>query len=139
MSMTGAVTLSKLGDSEMTIATPSVDLRGMAVKDKDGNEIGKVDDLLIDDSDHKVRFMQIESGGFLGMGATESFVPVDAITRVTDGNVYIDLHREHVAGAPHYEPDVAQRDFYGGLYDYYGYAPFWEPGYTYPDYPYYRG
>jgi uncharacterized protein YrrD len=138
MYMNNTHSLSKLGDTQLTVATSSEDIRGRTVKDKDGNDVGKVEDLLIDDSDHKVRFMQVESGGFLGMGETKSFIPVDAITRISDDEVRINQSREHVAGAPHYAPDLAQRDYYGSLYDYYGHAPFWGVGYTYPDYPYYR-
>jgi sporulation protein YlmC with PRC-barrel domain len=137
--MNSNITLNKLGDTELTVATPSEDIRGRNVKDKDDNDVGKVEDLLIDDSDRKVRFMQVQSGGFLGMGETKSFIPIDAITRVTDDNVYINQSREHVTGAPRYAPDLTQRDYYGSLYDYYGHAPYWGLGYTYPDYPYYRG
>jgi sporulation protein YlmC with PRC-barrel domain len=131
-------TLSKLSDTNQTVASADEDVRGRTVKDKDGHDVGKVDDLLIDDRDHKVRFLQVESGGFLGLGETKSFIPIDAITRITDHDVFINQSREHVAGAPRYDPDlVADQTYYGSLYGYYGYSPYWGRDYSYPPYPYY--
>lgn len=54
-------TLSKLSDRGQTMANPADDIRGRKVKDKDGHDVGRVDDLLIDDQDRKVRFLRIES------------------------------------------------------------------------------
>jgi hypothetical protein len=72
------------------------------------------------------------------MGGDTVLIPVDAITRINDDQVSIDQTREHVAGAPRYDPTlVADRDYWGGIYGYYGYAPYWGPGYIYPGYPYY--
>jgi hypothetical protein len=75
--------------------------------------------------------MEIASGGFLGLGETNSFIPVEAITRITDDDVYISPTREHVAGAPRYDPDLvlADADYFPGdyllgLYPYYGYEGF---------------
>ncbi|MCL5960572.1 MAG: PRC-barrel domain-containing protein [Chloroflexi bacterium] len=121
----GTATLSKLSDTNMTVKTSDEDIRGRTVKDKDGNDVGKVDDLLIDGRDQKVRFMQVETGGFLGLGETKSFIPVDAITRITKDDVHINQSRAHVAGAPRYDPGLAQRAYHHSLYDYYGYVPYW--------------
>lgn len=93
------------------------------VKDKDGRDIGKIEHLLIDEGEQKVRFMEVGSGGFLGLGETKSFIPVEAITRITADDVYISPTREHVAGAPPYDPDLVANDsdYFSGLYPYYGY------------------
>ncbi len=116
-------TLSNLGDNQRTIASSDEDIRGRMVKDKDGLDLGKVEGLLVDDRDSKVRFMEVGSGGFLGLGETKSFIPIDAITRMTADEVYISHTREHVAGAPRYDPDLVKDEshFYFGLYPYYGY------------------
>ena len=128
--------LIKLSDSGQTVA-PEEDIRGLDVKDKDGDDIGKVDDLLIDDAENKVRFLEVASGGFLGIGEDKSFIPVDAITRI-DENVHINQTRTHVAGAPPYDPElVDQSSYYEDVYGYYGYSPFWGGGYMYPAFPRY--
>jgi sporulation protein YlmC with PRC-barrel domain len=116
-------TLSKLSDSDQTIANRGDDVRGRKVKDKVGHEVGRVDDLLIDDKERKIRFLRVEHGGLFGFGQTKSFIPVEAITRITDGDVFIGHSREHVAGAPVYDPDlVDDLPYYSVLY---GYIPFW--------------
>ena len=47
------------------------------------------------------------------------------ITRTTADAVYIGHTREHVAGAPRYEPHLVERrlDYFFNLYPYYGYPP----------------
>lgn len=128
--------LIKLTDSGQTL-TPEEDIRGFDVKDKDGEDIGKIDELLIDEAENKVRFLEVASGGFLGIGENKSFIPVDAITRI-DENVHIDQTRGHVAGAPAYDPElVDQSSYYEDVYGYYGYSPFWGAGYLYPPFPHY--
>jgi hypothetical protein len=116
-------TLSRLGDNDRTIASSDEDIRGRMVKDKDGLDVGKVEGLLVDDVERKVRFMEVGSGGFLGLGQSKSFIPVDAITGMTADEVHISHTRKHVAGAPRYDPDLVKDDshFFFSLYPYYGY------------------
>lgn len=130
--------LIKLKDSDETVASPDEDIRGRDVRDRDGEDIGKVSDLLIDQTERKVRLIEVASGGFLGIGQDTTYIPVDAISAITDDEVRLQQGREDVASAPVYDPDlVAERDTYSGLFAHYGYAGYWAPGYTYPAYPYY--
>lgn len=98
--------LYTLGDRGETVDGLAKDVRGRQVKDKNGDDIGKVADLLIDDREHTVRFLLVEHGGFLGFGATESVIPVDAITEITEDDVSMDQSGEHIAAAPGYTPDL---------------------------------
>ncbi len=130
-------TLVKLSDTELTLADRAEDIRGRKALDTAGEDLGEVDDLFIDDREQKVRFVQISSGGFLGLGATKFLIPVDAITRITEDAVYISQSRERVAGAPRYDPVLVDERYVSDLYGHYGYPPYWGPGYQYPNYPYY--
>ena len=133
---TGA--LVKLGDTDLTVANEAEDIRGRTVVDRNGEELGHVDALLIDDRESKVRFLRIASGGILGIGETTFLLPVDAVTQITADRVVVDQTRERVAKAPTYDPELTyDREYYGGLYGYYGYGPYWAPGYVYPTYPLY--
>lgn len=118
-----APSLSRLHDNDETISASDEDIRGRMVKDKDGREIGKIEHLLIDDIEHKVRLMEIGAGGFLGLGETKSFIPVEAITRITADEVFISPTAEHVGGAPPYDPDLVAipSEDYTAVYSYYGY------------------
>jgi hypothetical protein len=117
-------TLSRLHDNDKTVASSDEDIRGRMVKDKDGRDIGRIEHLLIDDVERKVRLMEIASGGFLHLGERKSYIPVEAITRITDQEVFISPTAEHVAGAPSYDPDLVAipSDDYRGLYPYYGFG-----------------
>jgi CBS domain-containing protein/sporulation protein YlmC with PRC-barrel domain len=128
-------TLLRLSDTDLTLADPAEDIRGRDVRDLSGEDIGEVDDLLIDDLEHKVRFLQVASGGFLGLGATKFLIPVDAITRITVDVVYINQNRERVAGAPRYDPTLVDERYAREVYSHYGYPPYWGVGYEYPPYP----
>lgn len=131
-------TLVKLSDSDMMLDDPAADIRGRKVRDREDEEIGHVDDLLIDDTDKKVRFLQVAAGGFLGLGERKFMIPVDAITRIDDKHVHVDQTREHIVGAPDYDPEVVPEEHYwNDLYSHYGYEPYWAGGYMYPAYPYY--
>lgn len=138
MATADAKTLVKLSDIDETVADREEDIRGRNVKDRNGEDIGKVDELMIDSDEHKVRFLEVASGGFLGIGQDKTFIPVDAITAIDADEVHIDQTREHVAGAPAYDPDlVDQTPYYESVYGYYGVTPFWGAGYVYPGYPFY--
>lgn len=133
-----ASALYRLSDSDLTLSSTAEDVRGRKVLDAAGEEVGEVDDLLVDEGERKVRYLRVASGGFLGIGETKFLIPVDAVTRVTDRAVHIDQARDRVAGAPRYDPQLTlDKQQLGELSGYYGTNPYWGPGYTYPAYPFY--
>jgi sporulation protein YlmC with PRC-barrel domain len=130
--------LVKLGDTELTVSDPGQDIRGRTVIDRNGDEIGHVDALLIDEQERKVRFLQIASGGILGIGEQQFLLPVDAVIDLDDGQVIVDQTGSRVAYSPAYNPDLTyDRDYYGQLYGYYNYPRYWSAGYVYPPFPSY--
>ena len=128
----------RLSDTDKKVADRAEDVRGRKVVDRHGDEIGKVDDLLLDGRESKVRFLEVASGGLLGIGATKVLIPVDAVERVEPNTVRINQTRERVTGAPRYDPELKDQKYYGDVYGYYGYSPWWGPGYVYPRYPHYN-
>ena len=131
-------TLMKLSESDLMLADTSEDVRGRTVRDSADEEIGTVEDLMIDQEQRKVRFLQVGAGGFLGIGEKKFLIPVDAVSRIDEDNVWINQSKTQIIGAPAYQPDLVGEDYYDQLYGYYGYSPYWSPGYTYPPYPNYR-
>lgn len=129
--------LLRLSDSMLTLERPADDLRDRRVLDSDEEEVGKVEDLFIDEGEGKVRFLLVRAGGFLGIGAEHLLIPVDAVAAIDEKGVHISHGRQHLAGAPQYDPNLVTLDYYQSLYGYYGYGPFWSAGYMYPAYPYY--
>jgi sporulation protein YlmC with PRC-barrel domain len=119
----------KLSHSDMIIEYADEDIRGREVLTIDGDRIGSVDDLLIDREEGKVRFLEVGSGGFLGIGERKSLIPIEAVTEVDEYHVYVEKSGEHVASAPVYNPHVVQIEPYlNDVYEHYGYPPPWVPG-----------
>ncbi|WP_430782488.1 PRC-barrel domain-containing protein [Actinoplanes sp. G11-F43] len=117
-------TLTPLSRSGQMIADPNDDVRSRAVVDSAGEKIGTVADLLVDTVTNHVRFLRVEHGGILGFGAQSSFVPVEAIIEVTEDEVRVDSSKDHIAGGPGYDPDLAdQRAYYEDIYAHYGRVP----------------
>src|SRR5579862_4289701 len=122
-----ASTLRRLHDIGETVANADEDVRGRKVLDNAGQKVGTIDGLLVDDAEKKVRFLRVECGGFLGLGATHVMIPVDAITSITAYAVTIDRGGEHLHGAPRYDPALVEEQhehYWGDVYGYYGFAPF---------------
>lgn len=121
--------LITLSDTGRTVADPAQDVRGRTVRDASGEELGTVEDLLVDAEADQVRMLRITHGGLLGIGAETIVLPVEAVSRLTGDEVVVDQSRDRITSAPAYDPDLAdQMSYYGDLYGYYGYTPYWAPG-----------
>jgi sporulation protein YlmC with PRC-barrel domain len=135
----GIATLRQLSDTDQTVADPADDVRGRTVLDRNGEDVGRVDDLLVDDREKRVRFLRVGEGGFLGIGQEHYLGPVDAVVSVDEHAVRIDRERGAMGDVPRYDPKLAARpgyEYYGGIYGWWDVAPFWGAGYRYPGYPY---
>jgi sporulation protein YlmC with PRC-barrel domain len=135
------VPLRRWSDTAFTLADPAADMRARQVVDRDGTDLGEVADLLMDECDKQVRFLDVAAGGFSGIGQTTCLLPVEAITRIRDETMYVNQIRQHLAGALTSAPaliheDVGEGSYYGAVYRHYGYTSSWGPGFVYPPYPY---
>ena len=120
--------LVKLGDSDLKLVDNGDDLRDRKVLDSEGQNIGHVSALFIDKEERKVRFIQVGAGGFLGLGEREFLVPAEDIKTIYPAEIHISHTREHVLGAPHYDPKLVKgqpQEFWGPYYGYYGLSPYW--------------
>lgn len=131
--------LVTLKQSGLVLGEGAEDLRGRKAVDARGDEVGVVLNLIIDDIERKVRFIRIVAGGFLGIGARKSLVPVEAITRFDARRVHIDDARRAVAAGPAYDPEVVEVDERSleRLYHHDHYPPYWQRDHHYPTYPFY--
>ncbi|WP_409330535.1 PRC-barrel domain-containing protein [Trujillonella humicola] len=128
--------LYRLGDTDKTVADPAADVRGRQVVDADGEDVGRVEDLLVDDAEGRVRFLRVGEGGFLGLGGRHFLVPVEAVVGIDPETVRISRDRGAMANVPTYDPQLTDApEHYGAVYGWWGYPPFWGPGYAYPPFP----
>jgi len=98
--------LVRLDDTDLTLAKIEDDVRGSMVVGSDGEEIGKVGGLYVDADERRVRLLDVEHGGLLGLGAEHRLIPVDAVAEVTADRVVIGRTRAEIAAAPGYNPDL---------------------------------
>ena len=107
---------------------------GCKVENSKGENLGKIESLMLDLSENRIIYAVLSFGGFLGMGDKLFPVPMDAITFRSDekGNLercIVDIDKETLKNAPGYDsdnlPSVVDRSFASRVYSHYGYSPYW--------------
>lgn len=101
-------------------------LIGKEVKDRRGEKIGEVKDLLVDDSG-RVRFVLLGAGGALGVGQKEHFVPFASFTSDMQQNTLtLKADQGKLANAPVRGEGVTGEQYDRQIYEHYGLSPYWE-------------
>ena len=105
-------------------------LIGAKVENLKNENLGKIEDLVIEPEDARVSFAILSFGGFLGMGEKFFAVPLQAMRASTEDRTFVlDVDKEKLKKAPSFEkdrwPDMHDRAFGTTVYNYYGYQPYW--------------
>lgn len=106
-------------------------LTGYRVINPAGDDLGKIEDIVIDMESGRIAYAVLSFGGFLGIGDKYFAIPWEALRMSTAEEAFI-LHvdREALANAPGFDtdhwPEMADRQWGAGIYSYYGYRPYWE-------------
>ena len=102
----------------MTINTSDVTrLRGLEVVDRDGDKIGKVDEIYLDQHSDKPEWLAVKTGLF---GSNVSFVPLAEAT-TEDDVVRVPYEKAQVKDAPNADPDgELSQEEEARLYRHYG-------------------
>lgn len=112
----------------------SAKIVGCKVENSKGENLGKIESLMLDLGEGRVLYAVLSFGGFLGMGDKLFPVPLEALSFRTNekGNLercIMDVEKETLKGAPGYDkdnlPSHADRTFASGVYLHYGYTPWW--------------
>ena len=109
-------------------------LMGNKVVNTAGEQLGIVKELMIDLDDGLVAYAVLSFGGFLGLGDKLFAIPWEALTFNSDNQTFIlDVDKEVLEDAPGFDkdhwPDNAKYEagWLLGVYEYYGYSPYWMP------------
>ena len=110
-------------------ATKASDLMGMAVKNDQGEKLGKVDNLMVDLQSGRIVAVVVSSGEFLGMGGELSAVPPASLSLSADrSTLRLDTTKEMLAAAPHFKgnqwPDFNQPTYSDSVYRAYRMEPY---------------
>jgi sporulation protein YlmC with PRC-barrel domain len=104
-------------------------IKGYAVAASDG-KIGTISDLLFDDTTWLVRWLVVETGNWLS--SRKVLLPSSAIAYLDPQKqeCSIKLTIQQIKDSPDVDTDrPVSRQMETGMYDHYGYNPFWDSGY----------
>ena len=81
-------------------------LNGTSVRNADGEDLGKVEDLMIDVQSGQVNYAVVSFGGFLGLGDKLFAVPLQAMRVSTkDESLVLNEPKERLENAPGFDKD----------------------------------
>lgn len=108
-------------------------LVGDRVRNVQDEDLGKIEEIMLDLRSGMVAYVVVSFGGFLGIGDKLFAVPWDAFRLDADRKLFIlDIDRQVLENAPGFDkdnwPDFADREWGGRIYSYYGYEPYWKRG-----------
>ena len=105
-------------------------LTGDDVVNAQGEDLGKIEDFMLDLENGRIRYAVLSFGGFLGMGDKLFAIPPEALRIDTENKrVILDVDKSRLENAPGFDkdnwPDTSDNDWQVEVYDYYGYTPYW--------------
>jgi hypothetical protein len=105
-------------------------LDGDKVLSADGDDIGKIKDIMLDVRSGRIAYAVLSSGGFLGIGDKLLAIPWSALTLDADRECFLlDMPTESVKNAPGFDkdhwPSMADSTWATSIHQYYGREPYW--------------
>lgn len=107
-------------------------LIGDDVKNSAGEDLGQIEDIMIDIDTGRIAYAVLSFGGFLGIGDKLFAVPWGAMTLDLEDKAFIlDVNKEMLEDAPGFDKDnwpetVSEDDAWlVTVYDYYHREPYW--------------
>lgn len=106
-------------------------LAGDRVRNSAGEDLGKIEEIMIDIPSGRVAYAVLSFGGFLGMGNKLFAVPWNAFTLDEGEKEFIlNVEKNVLESAPGFDkdnwPDMANPDFGSQIYTHYGYKGYWD-------------
>jgi sporulation protein YlmC with PRC-barrel domain len=106
------------------VADGDNDIRGWEVRTPDDRKIGKVEELIVDPTERRVRYMEVKvDGKTLGVDDDRHILVPIGTARLVEGKHDVLIERlpaQGLAGAPAYKRGPITRDYETSLRNYYG-------------------
>lgn len=117
--------MEKVNETSSLIAGGKVS--GTNVFNTTGDNIGEIDDVMIDKRSGKVAYAVMSFGGFLGIGQDYHPLPWQLLKYDTNlGGYVVNVGRDELEKAPVYpKSEWGDRAVETKLHDYYGVGPYW--------------
>ena len=123
--------VSERKGKKMAVSTLSAGtLTGDTVRNRQDEELGNVEEIMIDLDSGRVSYFVLSAGGFLGVGDKYFAIPWELLEVDTENHdVVVDLSKETVENAPGFDkdnwPDGSDLNWLNDIYTYYGTEPYW--------------
>jgi hypothetical protein len=106
-------------------------LAGDRVRNAAGDDLGKIEEIMLDVPSGRVAYAVLSFGGFLGMGNKLFAVPWNALTLDEQEHQFIlDVDKQVLESAPGFDkdnwPDMADPNWGAQIHTHYGSTPDWE-------------
>jgi sporulation protein YlmC with PRC-barrel domain len=105
-------------------------LAGDRVRNSAGEDLGKIEELMIDIPSGRIGYAVLSFGGFLGMGNKLFAVPWDSLTLDEHEHEFVlNVDKQTLENAPGFDkdnwPDMADPTWGTQVHSYYGSQPYW--------------
>ena len=104
---------------------PARSLQGCRVRNRAGEDLGTVEEIMIDLPTGRIAYAVLSFGGFLGIGNKLFAVPWQALSLQPDQEFVMDVEKKLLEKAPGFDresyPNMADPEFIARIYSYYGY------------------
>lgn len=104
--------LVKMSDSGFGVNSRESDIRRLGVYNRNGEQIGSVEDFYVDTQEREVRFLEVGAGGFMGLGEKRFLIPVEAVTNFREGGVTVSESSEEISESPPFDTKIIPLDAY---------------------------
>jgi sporulation protein YlmC with PRC-barrel domain len=105
-------------------------IKGDKVVNRAGEDLGKIEELMIDLQDGRVAYAVLSFGGLLGMGDKLFAIPWKAFSlRLHEHAFLLDIPKETLEKAEGFDKDnwpTTNREWLFTVYSYYGYQSYWQ-------------
>lgn len=105
---------------------------GETVVNRQSENVGKIDELVIDAKRNRIVYAVLSFGGFMGMGNKLFAMPWEAFEfSATDNKLILNVDKKKLETAPGFEkgdkwPDFKDQLWGESIYNYYNYNPPWK-------------
>jgi sporulation protein YlmC with PRC-barrel domain len=104
---------------------------GSNVVNAQHEDLGKIEDLVLDAGAGRIAYAILSFGGFLGMGDKYFAIPWNALRFNLSGkHAVLNLDKKLLENAPGFDkdnwPNMADSTWGTSIYKHYGYIPYWE-------------
>ena len=105
-------------------------LMGDDVKNAAGEDLGKLEEIMVDVETGRISYAVLSFGGFLGFGDKLFAIPWSALELDTENEcVILNVAKERLENAPGFDkdnwPDFSNRAWGADIYGYYEVEPYW--------------